>query len=352
MGKEGKTLTNNVRKFLYIFYMSLERPFKPSRRKRKGVDPKVQSILRTNNIVKKFYKRPELEITDFKNIKVIEFNTEDNLKIVGYDYEPNPGSNKWVIACHWFAGHKNCSLHHAKVFAEMGWNILTFDFRGHGDSQKATTTAIDEYKDLLAAIAWLKKNKKVDELALMGTSMGAFVVNYVSVRYANMLKELNLKFVISDCTYNNIGTLFKHVKLVYLKFIRKRKSNAFVVKQIKVHQKKNPHTDYINTDVLKLVNKGSDPLVPTFFTHSLDDAVTPPTDSYELMLARSKKIDLDHYKIYTNSMHTQAIRLHFKSFNYEIASFINKFSPDEKRFKELVDKWELLTITDKKIKNR
>lgn len=348
MKKNGKTLTNIVKKALNKFYMGLERPFRPSWRKRKKVQPEFAAVLRTNNIVKKFYKRPELIIDDLENLTSIKFETTDGFKLEGYTYEPNKGSNKWLVGCHWFAGHKNCALHHAKVFAEMGWNIMVFDFRGHGDSQKTPTTAIDEYLDLLAALDWLKANKTIDELALMGTSMGAFVVNYVAVKYAQMLADLNLKLIVSDCTYTSIYTLFMHVKRVYLKLVSNRRAKAFVQKQIRAHQKSSPTTDYENADVLKLIKEGHKPLAPGVFFHSLNDLVTPPSDTYELLIARKDHIEGDKHKIFTFAMHTQAIRTHFKSFNYEIASFINQYSPDEVRFTSVVERWELLKLTSSK----
>lgn len=347
MKKNQKTIVENIKNLLNLVYKQLEKPFTPPKKNLKKLQPEFDSLLKTNNVIKKFYKREELQITDFDNLQNISFKTSDDLLLKGFLYTPNKKSNKWLISCHWFAGYKNYALHYSKIFTKLGWNVLVFDFRNHGDSQKSQTTIVDEYKDLLAAINWLKDNKKIDELALMGVSMGAFVVNYVAVKYAEMLKELNLKLIVSDSPYASIYTLFIHLKRIYLKFSKKTSTKKMVMKYINLLETKNPQTDFLNADIFKLFEQNHKPLAPGLFFHSLSDHITPPNDTYELLIARAKFISNDEHKIYTYARHTQAIRIHFKSYNYVLASFINRISPENNRFKKLLEEWKLLEIDDK-----
>ncbi|AHI52448.1 alpha/beta hydrolase [Spiroplasma culicicola] len=339
--KPKVTLINNIKKGFRRIYGNMERPFKPSKKTiKKSTSPTVD-LLTTNNICKKFYKRPQLMIEDFENVKLIDFQSRDGLKLSGLLYTPNKDSNKWVIACHWFAGHKNWGLHHAKVFAKLGYNIMAFDFRGHGGSQEdSTTMGAKEHWDLMGAVDWLKANQKIDLLAFMGTSMGAFTVNYCSLKYADELKEVNFKFVVSDCTYGSIFRLLIHVRNIYLWIIPKRRIKNIVKKIIEKHNKKEIEVDFNQASIFELLRNGYKPQFPTLFLHSKDDKVTPPTDTYELMLERSKYIEDDHL-VYSFSMHTQGIRYHFKTFNYKIAEFIKK-NDDEVNFDQIVDEWELL----------
>ncbi|AEC51445.1 2-acetyl-1-alkylglycerophosph ocholine esterase [Pyrococcus sp. NA2] len=63
-----------------------------------------------------------------------------------------------------------------KIIGELGYNILTFDFRAHGESEGSKTTIGDkEILDLMGAIDWLIKNTRTKRIALIGFSMGAMV---------------------------------------------------------------------------------------------------------------------------------------------------------------------------------
>jgi len=123
-----------------------------------------------------------------------------------------------------------------------------------------------------------------------------------------------------------------------------------VMKYINLLETKNPQTDFLNADIFKLFKQNYKPLAPGLFFHSLNDHVTPPSDTYELLIARAKSIPNDEHKIYTYAPHTQAIRIHFKSYNYVLADFINRISPENDLFKKLLEEWKLLEIDDKKNK--
>ncbi|AUM62343.1 alpha/beta hydrolase [Spiroplasma monobiae] len=351
------TLINNVKKGFRTFYGGMETPFKQSslrvwiqarkfnktRQDRKW----LKELLTTNKVVRRFYKRPELEIQDIENVTPVDFKSRDNLNLKGLIYEPNKGSNKWVIASHWFAGHKTWSLHHAKVFVEMGYNVMVYDFRGHGQSQNdSTTMGGKEHKDLMGAVDWLKENKKIDQLAFMGTSMGAFVSNYCSILYKEELKALNFKFVVSDVTYGSVFSLFLHVRNVYLGFLPKKRTKKFINKVIAKQNKKEVSINLHEVSIFHLLREGGNKdLFPTLFCHSSDDKVTSPTDTYELIIKRNNQDD--DYLMFNFSMHTQGIRYHFKTFNYKLAEFINRFEKDDVLFDKVIKEWELLKFEKK-----
>ncbi|WP_338985262.1 alpha/beta hydrolase [Spiroplasma endosymbiont of Diplazon laetatorius] len=351
------TLINRVRKGFRTFYGSMETPFVESpisvsrkiKKFNKSKEDKkwMKELLTTNKIVKKFYKRPELEFHDIENIESVDFLSRDGIRLAGLVYEPNKDSNKWVIASHWFAGHKTLALHHAKIFSKMGYNILVYDFRGHGHSQDDTTTmGGKEHMDLMGAVDWLKENRTIDQLAFMGTSMGAFVSNYCSMYYKEELKQLNFKFVISDVTYGSVFSLFMHVRNIYLGFLPKKRTKKFINKVI---ERQNKHEDSINLHEVSIFHllreQGNKDLFPTLFLHSTDDKVTSPADTFELLIRR--KFEEDEHLVFNFSMHTQAMRYHFKTFNYKIAEFINRYQDGNELFDEIVREWKLLKFEKK-----
>ncbi|QBQ07316.1 alpha/beta fold hydrolase [Spiroplasma gladiatoris] len=344
--KNKSTLINGVRKTFVKIYYAFEKPYSPVPFYLNKYDKAIRPLVKTNNIIKRFYKREELVVDDYENLESITFKSQDGIELAGFVYTPNKESNKWLIACHWFAGHKCWALHHAKIFTKMGYNVLVFDFRGHGNSQEnSTTMGLREEYDLLAAIEWLKNNKKIDSLALYGTSMGGYCVNYVSLKYSEELKKLNLKFVISDAAYGSVYRLLIHVRNIYLKIINKKKTKKIVLKIMQKHNELEQDVDFGKASVFELIKKGYKPIFPTLFFHSKDDKVTPPTDTYEYLLERNKYIE-DDYLIYSYSMHTQAIRQHFLSYNYKLASFISKMDNNKADFDRVTKEWSLVEFSD------
>ncbi|WP_339022911.1 alpha/beta hydrolase [Spiroplasma endosymbiont of Crioceris asparagi] len=376
MKKNKKNLINTTRNSLKLFYGSLENYFsvrgvlKRQLEEFNDDNATYKQIIKFNNIMLKFYKRKELIIEDIENLKDVVFETQDGKKLKGLFYIPNRDSNKWLIACHWFSGHKYWALYHAKVFAKMGYNIFVFDFRGHGESQEATSTlGLTESFDLLAAIKFVNEKYSVDEIALMGTSVGAFIVNFASIKYNQFFLENNVKLIVSDSAFTNIETVlaFFTKKLIWVvpKTKRKELVNKFVESQNKMLKSEGyENLDFYEMNIMKLITKQKDlKLIPTLFIHSKDDKQTPTSDTYDLAIAR-KKFDSeirDEILNFNHAMHTQAIKTHFKIYNNKIADFIveeakhNKSKELEniiKLYNKLISEWKLddLNVEDKRDK--
>jgi alpha/beta superfamily hydrolase len=121
----------------------------------------------------------------------VEFHSSDNLNLKGWFI---PGDTRKVLLVthpmycnrHGFLV-RNKSVFMAaktdidlllaiKALKEEGYSILTFDFRNHGESDHGMTgVGLNEYKDVLGAIEYLKKQKGFEdsELGLVGFCMGA-----------------------------------------------------------------------------------------------------------------------------------------------------------------------------------
>lgn len=337
------TIINRTKKLLSIFYGAFENKYKPKRKIRKRIiktstQPYIDlEIAKYNNMFKKFYKRPELHISDPENIKEFNMLSFDGTKLNGLIYEPNPGSKKWVFVSHWFTGNKFWVTYHAILFAKLGYNIASVDFRGHGKSEdKVTTLGINETSDMITALRWLKKNKEVEQLGLFGTSMGAFVTNFAALKYSNELDEMNLKFIVSDAGYVNISTLIWHFTkratfvlskkrkaLLFEKFINKMdKSSTILDDEIVSYKDIN-----LFISLKKKANDDNFKLFPTMFFHSLDDKQTVHQDTYEYVIKRSKYYKghvEDQIKVFASAPHTQSIKVHFKKYNELIIEFLER----------------------------
>ena len=86
-----------------------------------------------------------------------------------------------------------------KRITAQGYHVLMYDFRHCGFSEgKATTGGYLERYDLLAAIRYIKKERRCHHIILMGWSMGAAV----SIMAGSMAKEV--KGIIADSPYADL----------------------------------------------------------------------------------------------------------------------------------------------------
>ncbi len=78
-----------------------------------------------------------------------------------------------VILAHDYGANKSDMLEWAAVLHD-DYNLVLFDFRNHGQSGAAATTAgVNEGRDLGAVMDWLESTKRPRVVALLGVSMGA-----------------------------------------------------------------------------------------------------------------------------------------------------------------------------------
>jgi fermentation-respiration switch protein FrsA (DUF1100 family) len=105
----------------------------------------------------------------------IRFRTADGLTLAGW-LVPHPEARANVIFCHGHGrnrGHGNALL---PTIHSLKMNFLSFDFRGHGDSEGHTSTfGAREVGDLVAASRYLRERFPGKPLFLVGVSLGAAV---------------------------------------------------------------------------------------------------------------------------------------------------------------------------------
>lgn len=112
-------------------------------------------------------------------------------------------SDRYVIISHGYGGCALGSVKYLHMFHALGFNAIMYDNRGHGSNKKTPCTmGHNESRDLLSVInhTYKRFGDKIT-LGLHGESMGsALTIN--ALRYG-----LNVKFIISDCGYNDLEKL-------------------------------------------------------------------------------------------------------------------------------------------------
>jgi alpha-beta hydrolase superfamily lysophospholipase len=104
----------------------------------------------------------------------VAFTSRDGLTLCGW-FIPAPEAKGTVIFCHGHAGSMDPDVKYAPAFHERGYNVLMFDFRGHGRSEgQRVSMGYYERQDLLGAIDYLR-GREIDCVGVLGFSMGGAV---------------------------------------------------------------------------------------------------------------------------------------------------------------------------------
>lgn len=242
----------------------------------------------------------------------IGFSTSDNIRIAGW-FKKNPlKSDKTVIISHGFGSSKMNMIKQADVFyKDIGANVFLYDFRGHGNSSPSICTFGDkEREDLRAVIRYLNKeySNETKNIILYGVSMGAAVSLAVGAEFKNV------KLIISDSAYKNLGSaLIHHAKELYNVPVSLccAMNLAYRIRFLKFKPLFSP---------LKKVKKINN-VNAIFYIHSKGDNMIPYQDALELDYKTNKKVKTK-ITLYNNAGHAESFAQNTTQYIAELKSFI------------------------------
>ena len=137
----------------------------------------------------------------------VAFHSTDSLLLKGWfikaRIKDSFQNGKWptIIICHGLGASKSDFTEFSKEFAEKGYNVFLFDFRGHGESKgRRSSIGYLEQRDLLGAIDYVREREDVmkEKIGLYGFSMGAAVVILTAAKYKNV------QAIVSDSSYTSL----------------------------------------------------------------------------------------------------------------------------------------------------
>jgi fermentation-respiration switch protein FrsA (DUF1100 family) len=106
----------------------------------------------------------------------VRFYSRDDLLLHGW-WIPTKNSvaaKGTIIQCHGQNGSMDADIGQAAVLHDAGFNVLMFNFRAHGESEGSFVTfGLREQYDLLGAIDYLAGAHGIEEVGVLGFSMGA-----------------------------------------------------------------------------------------------------------------------------------------------------------------------------------
>lgn len=107
---------------------------------------------------------------EYENVR---FTTDDGVTLSGWLIRARRETRTAVIVLHGFTGHRLANLPAVVPWLVDRHNVLTFDFRGHGESDhRSITLGSHERRDVAAALRFLE-GRGLGPVALYGVSMGA-----------------------------------------------------------------------------------------------------------------------------------------------------------------------------------
>ena len=102
------------------------------------------------------------------------FKSRDGLTLRGW-FIPAENPRGTIVFCHGHAGSMDPDIEYAPAFHDNGYNVLMFDFRGHGRSEgERVSMGYHERLDLLGAVDYLR-SRGIDRVGVLGFSMGGAV---------------------------------------------------------------------------------------------------------------------------------------------------------------------------------
>lgn len=108
------------------------------------------------------------------NYEEVAFQSHDGLTLRGW-FIPAEKPRGTIVFCHGHAGSMDPDIEYAPTFHDNGYNVLMFDFRGHGRSEgQCVSMGYLERLDLLGAVDYLR-SRGIDRVGVLGFSMGGAV---------------------------------------------------------------------------------------------------------------------------------------------------------------------------------
>ncbi len=136
-----------------------------------------------------FFRRHEKES--------VSICADDGVKLVGSYY--SEGNRRLAICIHGYNSTPlNCFASLGRFLLSAGYDVLMPDQRAHGESGgKHSTLGLTEQYDVLSWIGWADGLAEVEEVILVGVSMGCASVAYAS----DKIRSPKVKGMILDCGF-------------------------------------------------------------------------------------------------------------------------------------------------------
>ncbi|MDD5491779.1 MAG: alpha/beta fold hydrolase [bacterium] len=143
----------------------------------------------------------------------VTFSSADGIQTIGF-FISGKNIKPTVIVLHGYGTNKSDVLTFAEMLHHHDYNVLVFDFRGHGQIKGKCTLGYNETRDLAGAMNYLMTREDIDKnkIGVLGCSMGA------NVAIIGAATDQRIKAVVADSgfasfekTVTRFADLFYHL---------------------------------------------------------------------------------------------------------------------------------------------
>lgn len=239
---------------------------------------------------------------------------EDNpdQKMVATYIPAQTATKKTVIIAHGYKGNRETMANYAKIFRRMGYNVLTPDDRGHGES--AGEYISFGWLDRLDYLQWI--HRVIDhvgadsQILLFGVSMGGATVEMLS---GERLPD-QVKAIIADCGYSSVEE-----ELTYLLKKQYHLPEYPVEPMVSEINKRTAGFGLENAWSVKQLAKNQRPIL---FIHGEKDTYVPANMAYENYHATHAPKQI---WIVKNATHAESFWRDPEAYRKRIGEFLNTY---------------------------
>ncbi|MBO0454334.1 alpha/beta hydrolase [Candidatus Enterococcus murrayae] len=240
-------------------------------------------------------------------------SSKDGLKLSAYYLPAEKDQHKTAIIAHGYMGQASDMPQYAKIYHDLGYNVLMPDARGHGKSEgDYIGFGWHERKDYLQWIDRIIKKDPQSEIVLHGVSMGAATVMMTS---GEKLPD-NVKAFVEDCGYSSVkGELNYQLKQMF------NLPSFPLIPVTSLVTKIRAGYFFGEADTIKQLNKNERPML---FIHGDKDDFVPYSMLAQVYAAT--KGPKEKYVVH-GAKHAEALSSDPKLYQKKVTEFIQKYIP-------------------------
>ena len=173
-------------------------------------------------------------------------------------------ADKYILLSHGYTDNRFGSLKYTKMYLDLGFNVIVYDLRGHGENEPTFCTySARERKDLIVLIQDCRDRYQPAILGIHGESLGA------ATAIACLEEKPQIDFVVADCGFSDISNVLKGgVKSMHLP--EGLVSLASVCARLRYGY---------SYDMMRPIDSLADNEVPILFIHGAEDSFILPENS-------------------------------------------------------------------------
>ena len=230
--------------------------------------------------------------------------------ILHAQFLPNPDrSSKYIIISHGYSDNRFGALKYAKMYLDLGFNVIVYDLRGHGlNEQTFCTYTARERKDLLAMIQDSRQRwPDMTFFGLHGESLGA------ATSIAVLEEKPPVDFVVADCGFSEIASVLRNgMQAMHLP--------GFLTGIMSIGAKIRFGYSY---EDMKPIDSLKDNRIPILFIHGGSDSFVVPENSEKMKEATAGYAELH---VLPNVPHAMSVINEPEQYRKIVSAFLEKIT--------------------------